>query len=692
MVLEHRAVLDVLLDWLLSRAPPVTDTAVVVEPDCVVLAQSGSERPPRVQLVSKQLVLGFFASLALAVLLSRRPVLRRLSKRRARDVASSGLELLAAAWGWLLSRRLPFSQSEKTTRGIQTLDIPDQDTWLRRFTSTRPPSKETSVRLPPDWHDWFKLSPPKPSGVPLTPPRPITVLPLPRTPLTPKLLRATPTPLSPPPDNRRRVALRPKSRRGDRSESASGSSSEEAPSRAFAILKKSRQLYEEANAAPGSHIPGPAGPSKLAPPLPEPGVDDSMLAAPGPESEFDYELIKATLSDTEREHAAPLSDDDDDNAPMIRVTYPGGATVPSDDEDDFAPVTAGEGEEEPPKKKTRRSGRKWKRRIANNAAQAQADPSITWWNNKDGLNPCQQYEALRRICKNTYEAPVMYNKLPPDQCDSPIHDCCCNSVAFNLAMLCLNCQKGELSGREGDPGYDAPPGTYQAFLDACGTPTNRSLPRLTQRAVCNTGLDLPKFLYDVWWQDGSWFGVWTHDLGLHEKLAGAGVSGQCNDTASDTATNKTPDAATRSGSSSEQLPGDTTAIVGGVLGAAIILLLGLCAFLLLRVSSLKRKVRQLRHASLGVAPPLPPEERTVPYTLLSTAPSGSVDLGSAKKFKLKHFRYPPAHSPAPQPTPVAGQPAAGPPSSLPPDYVTNVYPRLPPLFEHDSRSGSAAGS
>lgn len=26
------------------------------------------------------------------------------------------------------------------------------------------------------------------------------------------------------------------------------------------------------------------------------------------------------------------------------------------------------------------------------------DPSVTWYNNADGLNPCQQYEALRRLC------------------------------------------------------------------------------------------------------------------------------------------------------------------------------------------------------------------------------------------------------------------------------------------------------
>ena len=42
-------------------------------------------------------------------------------------------------------------------------------------------------------------------------------------------------------------------------------------------------------------------------------------------------------------------------------------------------------------------------RVSSRASRAMStttckDPSVTWYNNQDGLNPCQQYQALRQLC------------------------------------------------------------------------------------------------------------------------------------------------------------------------------------------------------------------------------------------------------------------------------------------------------
>ncbi|KZW03213.1 hypothetical protein EXIGLDRAFT_600934 [Exidia glandulosa HHB12029] len=133
------------------------------------------------------------------------------------------------------------------------------------------------------------------------------------------------------------------------------------------------------------------------------------------------------------------------------------------------------------------------------------DPSVTWYNNQDGLNPCQQYEALRRLCDASYEVPILSVNTPGDYCDSQLHDCCCNSVAFALSMLCLNCQQGVGTGHPGDTGIDAGTGAYQLYLNGCGAGTNKSLPATTQLAVCNTGLHLKKYQYNLFWSDGPWY-------------------------------------------------------------------------------------------------------------------------------------------------------------------------------------------
>jgi len=39
------------------------------------------------------------------------------------------------------------------------------------------------------------------------------------------------------------------------------------------------------------------------------------------------------------------------------------------------------------------------------------DPSVTWYNNPDGLNPCEMYGKLRAICDNGCESLLNYRTL-----------------------------------------------------------------------------------------------------------------------------------------------------------------------------------------------------------------------------------------------------------------------------------------
>ncbi|KAF9067644.1 hypothetical protein BDP27DRAFT_1328467 [Rhodocollybia butyracea] len=76
---------------------------------------------------------------------------------------------------------------------------------------------------------------------------------------------------------------------------------------------------------------------------------------------------------------------------------------------------------------------------------------MNWYTNFVGESPCRTYERLRQICNPAFQVGVMRTNTPPDVCDEQLADCCCNSIAFALAMLCLNCQQniGTSSG------YDA---------------------------------------------------------------------------------------------------------------------------------------------------------------------------------------------------------------------------------------------
>ncbi|KAJ7882686.1 hypothetical protein B0H13DRAFT_927303 [Mycena leptocephala] len=106
---------------------------------------------------------------------------------------------------------------------------------------------------------------------------------------------------------------------------------------------------------------------------------------------------------------------------------------------------------------------------------------MNWYTDMVGETPCQTYQKLRQICNAQYTVGVQNVNTPPDSCSDQVSTCCCNTIAFSLSMLCLNCQQDIGTGT----GFDAGVGAYQDYLGQCGSPQTFKLPR-TSRPPCAT--------------------------------------------------------------------------------------------------------------------------------------------------------------------------------------------------------------
>ncbi|KAK0187611.1 hypothetical protein F5146DRAFT_1141055 [Armillaria mellea] len=143
------------------------------------------------------------------------------------------------------------------------------------------------------------------------------------------------------------------------------------------------------------------------------------------------------------------------------------------------------------------------------------DSGLDWYTSLVGETPCRTYERLRQICNSNYILGALNpNGTPPDTCSDQVADCCCNSIAFGLSMLCLTCQRG--IGPNGN-GIDAGIGAYQLYLkhgtnSFCTPNTNKSFTNDIQSAVCNNGLKIHDSFYDaIFWADGPWFYTWSRE-------------------------------------------------------------------------------------------------------------------------------------------------------------------------------------
>ncbi|RPD56169.1 hypothetical protein L226DRAFT_91823 [Lentinus tigrinus ALCF2SS1-7] len=146
-----------------------------------------------------------------------------------------------------------------------------------------------------------------------------------------------------------------------------------------------------------------------------------------------------------------------------------------------------------------------------------ASNQLDWYTSVVGETPCDTYQRLRRICNPDYEVPGFRPDTPGDQCNDQVSACCCNTVAFQLSMLCMNCQYDTVNG-DISSGIDAGVGAYSLYKGTCGVGTNHSLPTDVQKAACNENIRLDDFLYGGW-DDGSWFYIFTKQNAAKDHAA-----------------------------------------------------------------------------------------------------------------------------------------------------------------------------
>ncbi|KAH9891988.1 hypothetical protein C8Q73DRAFT_701918 [Cubamyces lactineus] len=94
---------------------------------------------------------------------------------------------------------------------------------------------------------------------------------------------------------------------------------------------------------------------------------------------------------------------------------------------------------------------------------------MDWYINAVGETPCETYQNLRTICDPNYQLPPHDSStVPPwDFCtpDSKTNKspCCCNPIAFQLDMLCLNC----ITISSSQTGVDAASNAFRDYVHNC---------------------------------------------------------------------------------------------------------------------------------------------------------------------------------------------------------------------------------
>ncbi|KAI0754646.1 hypothetical protein C8Q80DRAFT_379194 [Daedaleopsis nitida] len=131
-----------------------------------------------------------------------------------------------------------------------------------------------------------------------------------------------------------------------------------------------------------------------------------------------------------------------------------------------------------------------------------ASRQLDWYTDVVGENPCETYQRLRQICNPGYKVRTLGPAPPGDRCDDPDSTCCCNTISFQLSMLCEVCQNDREAGSS--TGIDAPIGTYIKYVQGCIPWKNDELPPKVQASVCAAGIRLDDGLYNSW-EDGAWF-------------------------------------------------------------------------------------------------------------------------------------------------------------------------------------------
>lgn len=150
------------------------------------------------------------------------------------------------------------------------------------------------------------------------------------------------------------------------------------------------------------------------------------------------------------------------------------------------------------------------------------DGAVGWYTQSVGETPCRTYERLRQQCNPHFRTPNMASTVPPDTCDDKNPTCCCNSLAFSLAMLCMNCQFG--AGTNAANGINAGDGAYPAYVETCHPPLNSSLPQQLDSFFC-TSPSIPEYLVTTsFFPTGQWLYNQTETSGTGQISLGKNTS------------------------------------------------------------------------------------------------------------------------------------------------------------------------
>ncbi|KZT66678.1 hypothetical protein DAEQUDRAFT_674546 [Daedalea quercina L-15889] len=131
-------------------------------------------------------------------------------------------------------------------------------------------------------------------------------------------------------------------------------------------------------------------------------------------------------------------------------------------------------------------------------------PLLDWYTEYVGETPCMTYQRLRQLCDPQYTVPLFRNTAPGDNCNSEVSACCCNSVAWSLSMLCMNCQEHAVANGTSSIEAGAHKSQHLIKAIAATATTERGLSTQVQSAVCNSDIKIADWLYPLYWGDGSW--------------------------------------------------------------------------------------------------------------------------------------------------------------------------------------------
>ncbi|KAH9921020.1 uncharacterized protein B0H18DRAFT_1022325 [Fomitopsis serialis] len=281
-------------------------------------------------------------------------------------------------------------------------------------------------------------------------------------------------------------------------------------------------------------------------------------------------------------------------------------------------------------------------------------PLLDWYMNYVGETPCMTYQRLRQLCDAKYTVPLFRKTAPGDQCDTQFSACCCNSVAWSLSMLCMNCQEHAVSNGSGS--IEAPVGGYYKYRFAnatshtgyCGDGSNGTLPSQVQSAVCNSNIKIADWLYPDYFPDGSWFYTnFMNQAQLNQTSSNNNTFTHCNSTNlanNSSSSSSLPSATSQSQGTTSSAPAssvttgtvagavkssssNTGAIAGGTVGGVLgllLILLGVAVFMRKR----KAAANVVAGARSGDVPPLtaveqpraPNQHGVVPYDVPEAYP------------------------------------------------------------------------